>query len=100
MNALSQILNSATMGHPRRLRPLIGWTIAEYFFRGAPYGAMLLVVWEVFKPLQDPGMSINLVNIGWACLLLFISLICLWLIAKKAYLVAYHDGYEICCNGS
>ena len=99
MNALSQILNSATMGHPRRLRPLIGWTIAEYFFRGAPYGAMLLVVWEVFKPLQDPGMSINLVNIGWACLLLFISLICLWLIAKKAYLVAYRDGYEICCNG-
>ncbi|MEG0889266.1 MAG: ABC transporter ATP-binding protein [Bacteroides sp.] len=99
MNNLSQILNSATMGQPRRLRPLIGWTIAEYFFRGAPYGVMLLVVWEVFKPLQNPGMSINLVNIGWACLLLFISLICLWLIGKKAYLVAYRDGYEICCNG-
>ena len=55
MNALSQILNSATIGHPRCLRPLIGWTIAEYFFRGAPYGAMLLVVWEVFKPLQIPA---------------------------------------------
>lgn len=53
MNNLSQILNSATMGQPRRLRPLIGWTVAEYFFRGAPYGAMLLVVWEVFKPLQN-----------------------------------------------
>ena len=25
MNNLSQILNSATMGQPRRLRPLIGW---------------------------------------------------------------------------
>ena len=34
MNNLSQILNSATMGQPRRLRPLIGWTVAEYFFRG------------------------------------------------------------------
>ena len=99
MNNLSQILNSATMGQPRRLRPLIGWTVAEYFFRGAPYGAMLLVVWEVFKPLQNPGTPLNLVNIGWACLMLLISLVCLWLISKKAYLVAYKDGYDICCDG-
>jgi len=99
MNNLSQILNSATMGQPRRLRPLIGWTVAEYFFRGAPYGAMLLVVWEVFKPLQNPGTPLNLVNIGWACLMLLISLVCLWLISQKAYLVAYKDGYDICCDG-
>ena len=71
----------------------------EYFFRGAPYGAMLLVVWEVFKPLQNPGTPLNLVNIGWACLMLLISLVCLWLISKKAYLVAYKDGYDICCDG-
>lgn len=58
MNNLSQILNSATMGHPRRLRPLICWTIAEYLFRGAPYGSMLLVVWEVFKPLQQDRKSV------------------------------------------
>lgn len=99
MNNLSKILNSATMGQPRRLRPLIWWTIAEYFFRGAPYGAMLLVVWELFKPLQHPGTSLNITNIAWACILLFISLVCLWLISKKAYLVAYRDGYEICCDG-
>lgn len=99
MNNLSQILNSATMGHPRRLRPLICWTIAEYLFRGAPYGSMLLVVWEVFKPLQHPGTTINLMNIAGACAFLLLSLICLWLIGKKAYLVAYRDGYEICCDG-
>ena len=34
MNNLSQILNSATMGQPRRLRPLIGWTVAVVLFRG------------------------------------------------------------------
>ena len=72
MNNLSQILNSATMGQPRRLRPLIGWTVAEYFFRGAPYGAMLLVVWEVFKPLQNPGTPLNLVNIKIVDILLFL----------------------------
>lgn len=99
MNNLSKILNSATMGQPRRLRPLIWWTVAEYFFRGAPYGAMLLVVWEIFKPLQHPGTSINLMNIAWAWAVLLISLICLWFIGKKAYLVAYRDGYEICCDG-
>ncbi len=48
MTNLFQRLNSATMGQPHRMRPLIWWTIAEYFFRGAPYGAMLLVVWEIF----------------------------------------------------
>ena len=99
MTNLFQILNSATMGQPHRMRPLIWWTIAEYFFRGAPYGAMLLVVWEVFKPLQHPDTSLNLSNIAWACIMLFISLVCLWLISRKAYLVAYRDGYEICCDG-
>lgn len=99
MNNLSKILNSATMGRPRRLRPLIWWTIAEYFFRGAPYGAMLLVVWEIFKPLQHPGTSINLTNIAWAWAMLFVSLVCLWFTGKKAYLVAYRDGYNICCDG-
>lgn len=99
MNNLSKILNSATMGRPRRLHPLIWWTIAEYFFRGAPYGAMLLVVWEIFKPLQHPGTSINLINIAWAWVMLFVSLVCLWFTGKKAYLVAYRDGYDICCDG-
>lgn len=37
MNSFLKILNSATMGQPRRLRPLIWWTVVEYFFRGAPY---------------------------------------------------------------
>lgn len=31
--------------------------------------------------------------------MLLISLVCLWLISKKAYLVAYKDGYDICCDG-
>ena len=99
MKNFSKILNSATMGQPRRLRPLIWWTIAEYFFRGAPYGATLLVVWEIFRPLQYPGTSINLINIICAWAMLLISLICLWFISKKAYLVAYRDGYGICCDG-
>lgn len=34
-----------------------------YFFRGAPYGAMLFVVWELSKPLQYPCTSVNLTNI-------------------------------------
>ena len=99
MNQFSKILNSATMGQPRRLRPLIYWTIAEYFFRGAPYGAMLMVVWEVFKPLQNPGTQINLMNVIWACVMLLVALVCLWLISRKAYLVSYRDGYKICCDG-
>lgn len=99
MNSFSKILNSATMGQPRRLRPMIYWTIAEYFFRGAPYGAILIVVWEVFKPLQNPGTSINLMNVIWACVMLLVALVCLWLISRKSYLVSYSNGYKICCDG-
>lgn len=92
MNALSQILNSATMGSPRRLRPLIWWTMAEYFFRGVPHGVMLLMVWEVFKPLHHPGTPLNLVTIGRAYLLLLLSLVCLWFIGKKSSLDVIREG--------
>ncbi len=99
MNNLKKILNSATMGNPERLYPMIYWTMAEYFFRGAPYGYMLLVIWEIFKPLQNPAVPLNIVNIVWACIFLAISLVCLWLISNKAYMKSYSDGYDICCDG-
>ncbi|WP_419657226.1 MsbA3: lipid A export ATP-binding/permease protein [Desulfosarcina variabilis str. Montpellier] len=93
------VMNAATMGRPERLRPLIGWTIAEYFFRGAPYGILLMVVWELFKPLQDPGTALDVKRVLYWCGAFFVSLILLYLISRKAYFSAYKDSYEICADG-
>lgn len=96
---ISTILNSATMGEPKQMYPMIWWTILEYFFRGAPYGITLFVVWELFKPLQNPGTQLDIQKIVFACISLSISLVLLRWASKKAYFTAYKTGYDICAEG-
>jgi len=95
----SALINAATMGQPKRVRPLILWTVLEYFLRGAPYGVLLMVVWELFKPLQEPGTELDVGRIALWCLLLLVSLFLLYIVSRKAYFAAYKDGYEICADG-
>ncbi len=87
------------MGRPARLRPLITWTILEYFLRGAPYGILLLVVWELFKPLQYPGTPLNVQRTLCWCGALLVSLVLLFIVSRKAYFAGYKDTYEICADG-
>ena len=49
------IINSATLGKPEKVKPMIWWTILEYALRGVPYGILLFVIWELFLPLQYTG---------------------------------------------
>jgi ATP-binding cassette subfamily B protein IrtB len=93
------LINSATMGQPRRVRPLIGWTVLEYFLRGAPYGILLIVVWELFKPLQNPITTLDVPRIAWACGGLLAALAILYLVSRKAYFAAYKDSYELGADG-
>ncbi len=93
------MMNAATMGQPHRLRPLVGWTVLEYFFRGAPYGILMLVVWELFKPVQYPGTPLDVPRVLCWCGALFISLVLLFFISRKAYFAAYKGSYEICGEG-
>lgn len=93
------LINSATMGQPKRVRPLIWWTVLEYLFRGAPYGILLLVVWELFKPLQFPGTELNTFRIVCYCIGLLVSSVLLHGISRKAYFAAYRDSYVICAEG-
>jgi len=98
MNYIS-LINAATMGHPRRVLPLILWTMLEYFLRGAPYGIVLAAVWEILVPLQQPGTPLNTTRIAWACLGLLLSLLLLYLAGRKAYFASYRDSYAICAEG-
>lgn len=93
------IINSATMGRSKRVRPLIAWTIVEYLLRGAPYGLLLTVVWEVFGPLQNPGSALRLERIVLACLGLLLSLVALHWVTRKSYFAAFKESYEICADG-
>jgi ATP-binding cassette subfamily B protein len=92
-------LNSATLGNPRRLYPTIGWTMFEYFLRGAPYGFLILAVWYIFEPLQYPGTTLNTTAIIWLCAGLAFSILLLFLVNKKSFMMAYKDGYILCAEG-
>lgn len=94
-----EMLSSATMGDTRRLRPMIIWTIIEYFFRGAPYGITLYIIWQLFEPLQNPEVQLNTTAVILSMAGLLISLIILAVVTKKSYIAAYKDGYDICCDG-
>jgi ATP-binding cassette subfamily B protein len=96
---ITAIMNAATLGRPERLRSMIIWTIIEYAFRGAPYGILLLVVWELFKPLQHPGTPLDVNKLILICILLFISLILLFMISRKSYFEMFYGSYEICADG-
>lgn len=99
MFGIMPMLKAATMGDPKQLRPMIIWTFIEYLFRGAPYGILLVVAWELFKPLENPGVTINVQLILMLSLALVGSTILLFVISKKAYDECYYRTYEICSDG-
>lgn len=87
------------MGQPERLRPMILWSIFEYLLRGVPYAVLLFVIWQLFEPLENPEVQLNINNIVLALIGLLISIILLYFVARKSYFIAYKDGYDICCDG-
>lgn len=98
MNFLS-VMKAATLGDTKRLRPMIAWTLLEYLLRGAPYGILLGVVWELFKPLQHPGTALDLRALSWMSLALVVSLVLLFFVSKKSYMKVYYETYDICAEG-
>jgi ATP-binding cassette subfamily B protein IrtB len=98
MNILS-IIKAATLGDIKRVRPMILWTMLEYLLRGAPYGILLVVVWELFVPLEHPGTPLNLGALVGLTLALLVSLALLYIVSKKAYNEIYYETYALCAEG-
>lgn len=94
-----KIMRAATLGNPQILRPMLGWTILEYALRGFPYGALLGVVWELFKPLQYEGTTLNVNLIVLYMVVLCSSLILLYFVTQKSYFASFQDSYKICAKG-
>ena len=98
MNILS-IMKAATLGKMQRLRPMILWTMLEYLLRGAPYGILLAVVWELFEPLQHPGTPLNVRALLGLSGAMLIALTLLFLVSKRAYTEVYYETYTLCAEG-
>ena len=94
-----KIMQMASLGNPKQFRKMILWSCIEYFLRGVPYGVTLVVIWEVFKPLQDNSYTLNLESIALACTGLLISLILLYFASKNAYFASFATGYKITSKG-
>jgi ATP-binding cassette, subfamily B, bacterial IrtB/YbtQ len=96
---IKSLMNAATLGKTSELRPMIVWTILEYAFRGAPYGILLVVIWELFTPLQIPGASLDIKALIILCAAFLISLVILFIVSKVAYNQAYLRSYSLCAAG-
>ncbi len=95
----ADIINSATMGNPKRIKPLVLWTVLEYLLRGMPYGILMMVILEIFNPIQYPSIKFNLGRVCTYCLFLLINIIVLYIVNQKSYFAAYRDGYVIGAEG-
>lgn len=93
------IIRAATMGNPKRVRPMVLWTVLEYFLRGAPYGIVLAVTWVLFDALADPGTPINVGALVGLCVSLLVSLALLHVVSKRAYLEMFDEAYGLCAEG-
>lgn len=96
---ITSIMSAATLGNIKILRPMIIWTMLEYMFRGAPYGILLMVVWELFKPLENPEIPLNINNLILLTIFLFISLLLLFFVSKISYNKVYYKSYDIGAQG-
>lgn len=93
------IIRAATMGSSKRVRPMVLWTVLEYFLRGAPYGIVLAVTWVLFDTLTNPGAPVNITALVGLCVSLFISLALLHMVSKRAYLVMFGEAYNLTTEG-
>jgi ATP-binding cassette subfamily B protein len=81
------------------MRPMIGWTMLEYFLRGIPYGFLIAVIWLIFEPLQHEGMRFDIAKIIYICIGLAVTVALLAWANVKSYFTAYRDGYRMCSEG-
>ncbi|WP_319559362.1 ABC transporter ATP-binding protein [Marispirochaeta sp.] len=96
---IRSIMKAVTFGNTRRLRPMILWTMLEYFFRGAPYGILLAVVWELFSFLQHPENGLPAGHLALLSGGLLVSLIILYIVSRKSYMAVYYETYDLCEEG-
>ncbi len=99
MSALKKAMVSSTLGAPRRMRPMVSWSIIEALFKGTPYSVLILAVIVLLLPLIDSSVHLEWWQI-WSVLLSFVVGMVLYVFTSaKAYDVVFTHAYEITTEG-
>ncbi len=96
---IKAFLNIVSIGDKKTVRPMILWTLLEYAFRGAPYGILMLATLEIFKPLQNPGTSININEMIKLTAFMSVAILLLLIVSRISYEKVYNGSYKLCAKG-
>ncbi|QAR33510.1 ABC transporter ATP-binding protein [Geovibrio thiophilus] len=92
-------LSTAGAGNPEKLAPVFLWTLAEYAFRGVPYGILLAAVLEFYKPLAEPSLTLDTRQLGIIWIALAAAVAVQYFISRKAYFSVNLGSYGIGAEG-
>lgn len=98
MNFIS-MLTVAGAGKPQKFAPVFLWTLAEYAFRGVPYGILLAAVLEFYKPLANPTLTLDTRQLGIIWITLAASVAVQYFISRKAYFSVNLGSYGMGAEG-
>lgn len=90
---------SSSLGEPRRMRPMVIWSIVEALFKGTPYSILAFAVIIFLLPLIDSSVRLD----WWQVLGLMVSFVVgmtfYVLVANRAYDATFTDAYAITTDG-
>ncbi len=99
MSSLRKAMVSSTLGEPRRMRPMVVWSVLEALFKGTPYSVLALAVIILLLPLLDASMPLEWWQIVGVEISFVVGMFFYVLIAHKAYDAVFTDAYKITTDG-
>ena len=82
---MKKLLNVLTNNNPGILKKPVLLEILKSMFQGQPYFVILLVMWELLKPLETPGTGIDFSRLIILTVWLAASLVLLFIIGRSLY---------------
>ena len=99
MSGLRKAMVSSTLGEPRRMRPMVVWSIIEALFKGTPYSVLAFAVIVLLLPLLDSTVHLDWWQILGVEISFVVGMSLYVLTAKRAYTAVFTDAYRITTDG-
>lgn len=99
MNSLKRVLIASTLGEPKRMYPMLRWSILEALFKGTPETTLLFAVLILLIPLIDPTTPLQWWQVVAIEVSFCVGMLLFFLISLRTYNKTFSDGYEITARG-
>jgi ATP-binding cassette subfamily B protein len=96
---MKKFLNVITNNNPGILKKPVLLEILQSMLKGQPFFVILLVMWELLKPLESPGTEINFTRLIILTVWLAASLILLFIVGKYSYKEGSSMAYRVVAEG-